>query len=274
MDIVTREAWGMPGPLGHPMPAPASTLYVHHSVTTATDRVAGVRTIANIGINRFGRASYSYVVTLNGTVYEMQGFHVGAHTHGRNSTSLAVCFEGNYENLEPTDAQLRAVAALYRHLVDVGFLRRGATIEGHRDAPGAATACPGRRLYARLPDIRSRVHSEQDTEEDDVLKRGDAGNEVAVLQWRLNQEHPAHPRTSDGRLLPDPRGAGLNYGLVVDGVFGPATEAYVRDFQARYGYAGTGIVNLPVYMRLFERLVQRGVLHGPVTPCSCNCSSE
>jgi hypothetical protein len=30
----------------------------------------------------------------------------------------------------------------------------GPLLGGHRDAPGAATACPGRNLYARLPELR------------------------------------------------------------------------------------------------------------------------
>ncbi len=98
------------------------------------------------------------------------------------------------------------------------------------------------------------------TEEDDVLKRGEKDKaKVTVLQWRLNQEHPAHP-VHKGERLGDPRSAKLDYGLVVDGDFGGKTEAYVQDFQARHGYSVDGVVDLATYIRLLERNVQWGAI--------------
>jgi len=84
--------------------------------------------------------SYSFVVHPDGTILEGQNGHVGAHTRGQNSTSQAVCCVGNFENDLPTPEMLLAIRSL------VG--RFGPVLGGHRDAPGAATACPGRNLYA------------------------------------------------------------------------------------------------------------------------------
>lgn len=256
MSVVPRAEWGHPGPVGRAMRLPATTLWIHHSVTQARNGVATPRQIANIGINRFGRSSYSYVVTPDGTIYELQGTHVGAHTGGHNSTTLALCFAGNYDRDEPTAAQIAAAGQLHRDLVAQGMLRPGAPIKGHRDASGASTACPGGNLYAALPRIREAAAGDAPTEEDDVLKEGDTGNTVRVMQWRINQGHPDHPSP----FLADPRSEGGDYGLVADGEFGPATKAYVADLQAKWGYEATGVYDLPTALRLLEAVIKRGVI--------------
>jgi Putative peptidoglycan binding domain/D-alanyl-D-alanine carboxypeptidase len=55
------------------------------------------------------------------------------------------------------------------------------------------------------------------------LRRGSSGPAVAALQERLNRDHPDFSH------------------LVVDGDFGPATEAAVREFQRRAGLAVDGV---------------------------------
>lgn len=169
MSIVARATWGMPGPLGPAMSLPAQVLYLHHSVTTAANGYTAVRQVAQIGVNRFGRASYSYACTPDGVLYEMQGTHIGAHTAGQNSTSLAVVLVGNYETTQISNAQVNAVAWLYRHLISTRRLRDGAPLRGHRDAPGASTACPGRTAYNALPTIRARTTGSQPLPQGDEL---------------------------------------------------------------------------------------------------------
>jgi hypothetical protein len=144
--MLSRKQWGMPGPLG-PKMASSNGLWLHHSVTKATaDPVRDARQIANIGIQRFGRMSYSFVVHPDGTILEGQNGHVGAHTRGQNSTTQAICCVGNFET-DPVTAEM--VASIRLLVRDFGPL-----LGGHRDAPGAATACPGRNLQGRLPELR------------------------------------------------------------------------------------------------------------------------
>jgi hypothetical protein len=164
--LVPRTGWGMPGPLGVPMRLPAHRLYLHHSVTAASNGHEAVRTVANIGIQRFGRASYSYACTPDGVLYEMQGNRIGAHTAGQNSTSMAVVLVGNYDQIRPSIAQVRAVAWLHHYLTARGWLVIGAPLLGHRDAPGASTACPGRHAYAVLGDMRRLI--DDPPQEDDM----------------------------------------------------------------------------------------------------------
>jgi len=192
MTAIPRAQWGHPGPVGRPMRLPATTLFVHHSVTPARNGVATPRQIANIGISRFGRSSYSYVVTPDGTIYELQGTHVGAHTKGHNSTTLALCFAGNYENDRPTSAQIEAAGQLHRDLVTQGALRPNAPIKGHRDASGASTACPGRNLYAALPQIRHAAATEEDEVKPEDIEA------IARRVWAISVEgKPAGNRLHD-----------------------------------------------------------------------------
>ena len=58
---------------------------------------------------------------------------------------------------------------------------------------------------------------------DDVLRRGEYGQGIDILQLALNAEPTALPR------------------LAVDGVFGPLTEARVKEFQRDNGLDDTGV---------------------------------
>jgi hypothetical protein len=128
------------------MSRPSRGIWLHHSVTPATGSpVNDARRIANIGIQRFGRMSYSWVVHPDGTILEGQAGHVGAHTRNQNSTSQAIVCVGNFENDPVTDEMVRSIRLL------VGEF--GPMLGGHRDAPGAATACPGRNLWARMGEL-------------------------------------------------------------------------------------------------------------------------
>ena len=145
MTMLSRVEWGMPGPLG-PRMSTSRGVWLHHSVTKATKNpVTDAKVIANIGIARFGRLSYSFIIHPDGTILEGQNGHVGAHTRGQNSTSQAICCVGNFEKDPVTPEMVAAIRLLVRDF--------GPLLGGHRDAPGAATACPGRNLYARLPEL-------------------------------------------------------------------------------------------------------------------------
>ena len=71
---------------------------------------------------------------------------VGAHcaAGGMNRTAIGICFVGNFESdAGPTAAQIEAGTALIRHVARQFGIPPEHVI-GHREAPGANTACPGR----------------------------------------------------------------------------------------------------------------------------------
>lgn len=69
-----------------------------------------------------------------------------------------------------------------------------------------------------------------------MLRRGSTGEDVRRLQQRLNEFG--------------------NYGLVLDGIYGPLTEAAVRDFQAKTGIAADGIAGHITLTRMGLNLTQ------------------
>jgi uncharacterized protein with LGFP repeats len=120
----------------------------------------------NVLVDRFGRA---WVGRAGGVAKRVQG----AHTLGFNHNSSGVAVIGNFETRTPRKAVRRRIAGIAAWLLDrEGSRARGKVvrvstgsdlyakgrkvrlpiIDGHRDTN--QTACPGARLYKRLPAIR------------------------------------------------------------------------------------------------------------------------
>ncbi len=75
----------------------------------------------------------------------------GAHCGGTpnneyNNHGIGICLVGNFQNHMPTQSQLSALKRLVTYLV-VEYDIPMSEIIGHRDAPNASTACPGRLLH-------------------------------------------------------------------------------------------------------------------------------
>lgn len=169
MIVYGRATWGARYDDGFgPAPLPASELWLHHSVTSAPpvsatfeQDAAAVRALEQIGEARFGKGiSYTFVIPPSGRIFAGHSVgRQGAHTGGRNTVARAICLIGNYDTVRPSEAQIAAVAALVWLGYSAGWWLRPVLDGGHRDAPGASTACPGRFAYALLPVINSRAIS-------------------------------------------------------------------------------------------------------------------
>ncbi|APU14840.1 N-acetylmuramoyl-L-alanine amidase [Actinoalloteichus sp. GBA129-24] len=192
MEIISRAAWGARYPDGfRAAPLPAQEVWLHHSVTSGSG-AAAVRTLEDIGQSRFGGGiSYTFAIDSTGAIY--QGHSVdrqGAHTGGRNDISRAICLIGNYETQQMTDQQIRAVAWLLRHGAAHGWWRANQLNGGHRDAPGASTACPGRHAQARIGEI-NRLAASDDLEDDMTPDERTALFEIRnSLRQGLSNSHP------------------------------------------------------------------------------------
>lgn len=164
IDIITRADWGARPPRhAYRIDTPTPELWLHH--TAGNHRGAtGMRAIQNVHMDSRGWSdiAYSFVVDrIDLKVYEGRGAGVaGGHTRGHNRISHAICVMGNFETLIPQPALIDLLA----ELVAYGHERRWWPAEftgGHRDASGASTACPGRNLYARIPDINQLATSRE-----------------------------------------------------------------------------------------------------------------
>jgi len=196
--------------------------FVHHTVNANGYSRDDVPSILR-GIYRYHTVSrgwsdigYNFLVDRFGRIWEGRygGIDrpvVGAHTLNYNDYSFAMSAIGNYETTRPSKKMIKAYGALFAwklslHGVSASSVsqRVGSTtfraINGHRDA--AATACPGRYLYAKLPKIRRLAAGDQ------------AGWSGRQLPGRVDAD--AYPdlvlrRSSDGRVFLQPTGGLLAF---------------------------------------------------------------
>jgi uncharacterized protein with LGFP repeats len=139
-------------------------MYRYHTVNLGWSDIG-----YNFLIDRFGR---TWVGRAGGFKEPVRG----AHTLGFNSTSTGVALIGNFDLARPSRKARTALvhlaawklnkyhrnplgkAKVFSHGSDrfaFGRRVRLPVLDGHRDTN--LTACPGQRLYERLPEIRRRV---------------------------------------------------------------------------------------------------------------------
>jgi hypothetical protein len=170
-------------------------LFVHHTAGTNgdPDPAATMRAIYWFHVRDRGWCDigYNFVIGSDGAIYEARRARsfgpwethdsenrkgravTGAHVAGYNAGSVGTSLMGNYENvplpriMRDSLVQLLAWEADRHNLPpagkhtyrnpESGQLRRLPYIAGHRDA--GETACPGRRVYNKLDDIRAEVQA-------------------------------------------------------------------------------------------------------------------
>jgi len=155
--------------------------FVHHTVNAnnyTADEVPGIlRSIYAYHTQSRGWSDigYNYLVDRFGRIWEgryggVDRPVVGAHTLNYNDNSFAMSAIGNFETAKPTAAILQAYGVLFAWKLSLHGVTASSTqqwvgskwfqaINGHRDA--AATACPGKYLYAQLPLIRQYAAAAQ-----------------------------------------------------------------------------------------------------------------
>lgn len=155
--ITSRAAWGARPPQGSLVPqSTVNEIFIHHTVYPALSPDADVEEekARMRDLQRFHQDSRGYVdvayqiiVFPSGRAYEGRPLNYqGAHTANRNSTSKAVCFDGNFEGSVPTEAALATAKKA------CSLLGAGKPIRPHSSV--YPTACPGRNLTSRLDLLR------------------------------------------------------------------------------------------------------------------------
>jgi len=172
--IVLREGWGarainlkapeefglfdmvsnQEGVLYYPgdLRAVLNTIVVHHSAFPH----AGPAEIQGLHLDRRGFAdiAYHFLIDAEGIIYEGREINIrGAHVQGFNTGSIGVVLLGDFNEEQPSEAQLislRNLVDYQRYTYEIGYLA------GHKDYPDQSpdgTECPGDNLYPLLPDI-------------------------------------------------------------------------------------------------------------------------
>ncbi|MEE1929324.1 N-acetylmuramoyl-L-alanine amidase [Streptomyces sp. TRM 70351] len=185
--IVTRRGWGADERLregGFLYTNTVKAAFVHHTAGTNNYTCAQVPSILrgiyqyHVGSLGWRDVGYNFFVDKCGKIYEGRAGGVarpvmGAHTYGFNSDTTGIAVLGTFTSAEPARAATDAVAKITAWKLGLyganpaastslvsggGKYKKGTrvtmrTIAGHRD--GFNTACPGARLYGKLPSIRS-----------------------------------------------------------------------------------------------------------------------
>jgi len=161
VQIVSRGAWGA-NPLhtsAGTIATPSAELWLHHTASTGIHGAAGIRGLQQSALAEgYADIEYSFLVdNPTPTIYEGRGAgRQPAATADHNAISHAICAMGNFETEVPSEALIDELGALVAHGAAAGWWP--AQITGpHRDASGNATACCGRNLIARIPDINARA---------------------------------------------------------------------------------------------------------------------
>jgi N-acetyl-anhydromuramyl-L-alanine amidase AmpD len=240
--IASCTAWG-----ARPASAPIEMLstkptkvIVHHTATpNSTDYSQAhayslSRSIQNYHMDSNGWIDTGQQFTISRGGYITEGRHRslealqsgtthvrGAHCSNQNDVAVGIENEGTYTTVSPPQALYNKLVALIAYICQQYGIP-STQIYGHRDFN--ATQCPGDKLYAMLPQIRTDVAAAIGGPAPrtwPIVQRGQSGERVKTVQYLLREY-------------------GIN--VTADGIFGPATESAVKTFQTSKGVTADGIV--------------------------------
>lgn len=162
MIVFGRADWGAKHEKGHPTDGAKSLVIVHHFYRPHVD--AGVRLSSEVdtvqGVERYhaeergwSGIGYNWIIFQSGHVYEGRGWgRTGAHTRGKNSSSVGIAFAVDGEAHSLTPAAIEACQDLILEGQRLGFIADDYEIRGHRDF--GSTSCPGDLVYPHLEALR------------------------------------------------------------------------------------------------------------------------
>lgn len=99
---------------------------------------------------------YNYVIKLDGTIEEGRNVHkIPSHVKGYNTHSLGICYIGGLDaNMKAKDTRTEAQkASMLQLLTELKKMYPNAKIQGHKDFPKVAKACPcfdAKREYSKV----------------------------------------------------------------------------------------------------------------------------
>jgi hypothetical protein len=178
--IVSRAGWGADERITTHRPSYRTPTFVvlHHTAGSNTYTKAQAAGVVR-GIHAYhartlgwGDIGYNVLVDRYGTIYEgraggLDRGVIGAHARGYNTGSFGVSVMGNFDIADIPAVAVESVARVTAWKYDVHGIDRSATrrmtvngttintFTSHRNV--GQTACPGRYLYARMGQLRTRI---------------------------------------------------------------------------------------------------------------------
>lgn len=119
-----------------------------HCTATPEGRNNTAEEVKRWDIERFGQPSYHWVICLDGSVYRsLNDDQRGAHVANHNTGNIGISYVGGTESMaaggKPKDTRTPAQKTSLLKLVRMYQAKYpGIVVQGHRDWPGVAKACP------------------------------------------------------------------------------------------------------------------------------------
>lgn len=174
VDIVPREAWGGAAPVLPMILQTPRALTIHHSgalMNADRDPSETVRALYAFSISSdtlgdgrpkkpWADIPYHFYIAPDGSILEARDVAFLGDTNTRYDLSgqVQVVVEGNFDEEEPTGAQMASLLALSAALAEQWGFGPG-TVAGHGDRAPEQTVCPGDALEARFPEVRDAVRA-------------------------------------------------------------------------------------------------------------------
>ena len=237
--------------------------------------------------NGWSGAGYHFLVRKDGTIYRLRPEDkVGAHAYDANYDSLGICFEGDYKEEIMQEEEIKAGRELVNFLKNKYGIN---TVQVHKNVN--ATNCPGDNFpfdqianetgeskpskeKGKIAIIQTSLNEKYGL---NISVDNIYGNEtkkalVKGLQTELNKQFGSKLAV-DGIFGTNTYNACINvrrgaegnitwliqsmlicklFNINADGIFGPATESAVREFQKRNGLSQDGIVGKNTFSKLFK----------------------
>ncbi|MDA0713261.1 MAG: N-acetylmuramoyl-L-alanine amidase [bacterium] len=170
-DFISREQWqARPSKTGiDHWNKNVTTFAIHHTAGSSSSTADAVKSIQNHQMNTRGWSDigYHFLVGNDGKIFEGRSLNwQGAHVKGHNAYSVAISALGCFDESEcngiayppttrMTESMLHSMGELVGFLAfksNITNLNR-INVRGHREFPGAATACPGNIIINFMEDI-------------------------------------------------------------------------------------------------------------------------
>ena len=201
--------------------------------------------------NGWNGVGYHYFVNKRGEIFKGRPDNtIGSHAKGFNSTTLGICFEGNFMKEEPTQAQINAGLELVEYLKKKYDINK---VKGHGEL--MATSCPGslfpiekfRGERENLILSFQRVAMADNFKFEKYGADGKFGNETeAVMKKCIVKRRLFYKYKNCTKLIQ------RLLGVKQDGLCGKVTEQAIKEFQKNNNLEVDGAVGLNTWKKLLN----------------------